>query len=110
MDNLGDSGYKRWTKTEWWQEGFERLWQRDSAGDQNPASDSETQATSPEDGQRTSSPHLQKIVYLTADSEEELTELLADETYIIGGIVDHNRYKVSSVPRAVVLGVDAVGD
>lgn len=35
------------------------------------------------------------VVYLTADSSEELTELKEDETYIIGGIVDHNRYKVS---------------
>lgn len=36
----------------------------------------------------------QSIVYLTADSEEELTELRPNETYIIGGIVDRNRYKV----------------
>jgi tRNA (guanine9-N1)-methyltransferase len=34
------------------------------------------------------------IVYLTADTEDELTELRPDETYIIGGICDHNRYKV----------------
>jgi tRNA (guanine9-N1)-methyltransferase len=37
----------------------------------------------------------QKIIYLTADSEDELTDLKPDETYIIGGIVDHNRYKVT---------------
>ena len=34
------------------------------------------------------------IIYLTADSQDELTELKEGETYIIGGIVDHNRYKV----------------
>lgn len=34
------------------------------------------------------------VVYLTADSEVELSELKEDETYIIGGICDHNRYKV----------------
>ena len=41
-------------------------------------------------------PRLAKssVVYLTADTEDELTELRPDETYIIGGIVDHNRYKV----------------
>ncbi len=41
----------------------------------------------------------QSLVYLTADSEEELQTLKEDETYIIGGIVDRNRYKVrQSVP------------
>lgn len=34
------------------------------------------------------------VVYLTADSEEDLSELKPEETYIIGGICDHNRYKV----------------
>ena len=34
------------------------------------------------------------FVYLTADTENELTELKPNETYIIGGICDHNRYKV----------------
>lgn len=38
----------------------------------------------------------EKIVYLTADSSEELFELNEEETYIIGGICDHNRYKVSA--------------
>jgi Trm5-related predicted tRNA methylase len=37
------------------------------------------------------------IVYLTADSDEELVELKETETYIIGGICDHNRYKVRNV-------------
>lgn len=36
----------------------------------------------------------ENVVYLTADASDELTELKEDETYIIGGIVDHNRYKV----------------
>lgn len=38
----------------------------------------------------------QNVVYLTADSEEELTELKPEEVYIIGGICDHNRYKVNT--------------
>jgi len=35
------------------------------------------------------------FVYLTADAEDELTEVKSHETYIIGGICDHNRYKAS---------------
>lgn len=35
-----------------------------------------------------------KLVYLSADAQEELTTLSEDEIYVIGGIVDRNRYKV----------------
>jgi hypothetical protein len=37
-----------------------------------------------------------KLVYLSADAEEELTTLSEDEVYVIGGIVDRNRYTVSA--------------
>ncbi|KAJ7896975.1 guanine-1-methyltransferase-domain-containing protein, partial [Mycena leptocephala] len=57
--------YKQWKNTEWWAEDYERLW-RD-----NPAA-------------------KHSLVYLTADSDEELTELNPDETYVIGGISDQN--------------------
>lgn len=37
-----------------------------------------------------------KLIYLSADADEELTTLSEDEVYIIGGIVDRNRHKVCS--------------
>jgi hypothetical protein len=56
-----------------------------------------------------------KLVYLSADAEEELETLKEDEVYIIGGIVDHNRYKVSlalcpTVPRDQADAVESVSD
>ena len=48
----------------------------------------------PPETQRSQAPKS-SVVYLTADSPDELFELKEDETYIIGGICDKNRYKVS---------------
>ena len=33
------------------------------------------------------------VIYLTAESENELTDVNENDYYIIGGIVDHNKYK-----------------
>jgi hypothetical protein len=46
-----------------------------------------------------------RLVYLTADATTELTELLPDHAYIIGGIVDRNRYKNLCLDRAKELGI-----
>lgn len=46
-----------------------------------------------------------QIVYLSADAEETLTELKKDEIYIIGGIVDRNRYKFLTLNKAERLGI-----
>lgn len=103
LEGLNDAGYKRWANTEWWHEGYDRLWLGQGAApstneatkganqEETPGIPSQpsTNATGPsqKDVQQT-------VVYLTADSREELTELKPEETYIIGGICDHNRYKV----------------
>ena len=42
----------------------------------------------------------EKIVYLTADAEEEITEIEEDKVYVIGGLVDHNRIKKGTLTKA----------
>ncbi|KAG5221877.1 tRNA (guanine(9)-N(1))-methyltransferase [Salix suchowensis] len=82
LESLNDAGYKRWTNTQWWQEGYEKLW-----------GDGVTERGN--------------VVYLTADADYELLELKEDETYIIGGICDHNRYKNLCLNKAKESGVRA---
>jgi tRNA (guanine9-N1)-methyltransferase len=44
-------------------------------------------------------------VYLTSDSPNTITSLDRSKVYVIGGLVDHNRYKGISYERAVAAGV-----
>ena len=48
---------------------------------------------------------LGDLVYLTADAEEEISELEAGKVYIIGGIVDRNRHKNVCLEKARRLGI-----
>ncbi|KAJ6561477.1 guanine-1-methyltransferase-domain-containing protein [Mycena vulgaris] len=80
LESMSDAGYKRWVNSEWWSEGYERLWAEDPSVKQT-------------------------VVYLTADSDEELTELKPDETYVIGGICDHNRLKNECLNKAEASGI-----
>lgn len=78
LESLADGAYKRWARTEWWEDGYEKLWADDEPGSEP---------------RKTKAPR-ETVVYLTADAEEDLEVLKEGETYIIGGICDHNRYKV----------------
>ncbi|KAF9464817.1 guanine-1-methyltransferase-domain-containing protein [Collybia nuda] len=107
LESLSDASYKRWVNTQWWHDGYERLWQ-----DQGNITRDVTNRSVPGDSTRT--PVLEvtaikeiqhNIIYLTADSEEELTELKPEETYIIGGICDHNRYKNLCLNKAKESGI-----
>jgi hypothetical protein len=104
MKAQNDSGHLRWDKCEWWEEGYEALWRPDTppsaetedqpqSAHDDRAETAETSKTSPPKSARARATQS-SVVYLTADASEELTELKPDESYIIGGVVDRNRYKV----------------
>ncbi|OMJ28982.1 tRNA (guanine(9)-N1)-methyltransferase [Smittium culicis] len=46
-----------------------------------------------------------QLVYLTADSENEITQFDSSKAYIIGGIVDKNRYPKLTFNKAKELGI-----
>ena len=111
LESMGDASYKRWTNAKWWSEGYSRLWENEDipqpdtetgplkSGEKEDSSAFATPSTAQTHPQITGNSNTLKssVIYLTADSEDELSELRPDKTYIIGGICDHNRYKVSLV-------------
>ncbi|KAF9478402.1 hypothetical protein BDN70DRAFT_880005 [Pholiota conissans] len=129
LESLGDASYKRWANTTWMSESYENLWKEHppfpTPGTEglatNPpgATSADTGAVEGIDSAPapvmveevpasfSSSPRISQntIVYLTADTEDELTELRPDETYIIGGICDHNRYKNLCLNKANESGI-----
>ena len=52
-----------------------------------------------------SSDYKSKLVYLTADSENLIDDLDNEKIYIIGGIVDHNKYKKLTYNKANEQGI-----
>jgi len=115
LEGMNDAGYKRWVNTEWWHDGYERLWQSRGVpphpeGNQTNDTDKGEGSAVPShrptgEGGRSQQDIQQSVVYLTADSEEELAELKPEETYIIGGICDHNRYKNLCLNKAKESGI-----
>lgn len=111
-DKMRGRSWEKWTRSYWNEEGVGAVIAslRDNAldcADHTKASSSET--STPKSGvidelsKHVSGPILpssidverHRLVYLSADAEEELSTLSEDEIYVIGGIVDRNRHKVS---------------
>ena len=91
LETQNNAGYKRWTNCEWWDEGYEHLWR-----DERTAEDTTEDNEAKEAERKRSRTSKEAVVYLTADADDELEELREGETYILGGIVDRNRHKVSA--------------
>lgn len=127
---LKDSYDKRqdhfnWKGVEWWEEGFERLYQAEEEeveqSTAEPPSTSDETATAPEKveeeevkdpvkmgvhaGRPKSTAPKSSIIYLTGDSPNVLTHIEPGHTYVLGGIVDRNRYKSLCLNKANELGI-----
>lgn len=83
---LAKAPCERWIGCQWYRGNLE-----DYIKSFNAPSETDESASGPS---RVSS-KTHSLVYLSADAEDELETLRDDEVYIIGGIVDRNRYKVS---------------
>ncbi|KAI0686488.1 guanine-1-methyltransferase-domain-containing protein [Cytidiella melzeri] len=100
LETIGDAAYKRWNDTEWWHESYDRLWagqgiETADSGETGARDDTNVHQTAPKE----------TVVYLTADSNDELSELKEGETYIIGGICDHNRYRNLCLDKSTESGI-----
>lgn len=76
LDSLGDASYIRWSGVQWWTESYEQL----------PISPINANSA-PFEASQSSQFNKKAIIYLTADAEDELSELKEGQVYIIGGIV-----------------------
>lgn len=94
LDAMNDAGYRRWSNTEWWEDSYEHIWTRSFSPARPPSREPTSAPTNSTPETTADADDLRRsVVYFTADSENEILELKEGETYVIGGICDHNRYK-----------------
>lgn len=111
MENFN---WHKWSRCHWWEQGLETLKSQlddpsTSILSAQPVVSDKAQDKAGIDTQsllsRLTGPQVpvdlqagkHKLVYLSADAEDELLSLSEDEIYIIGGIVDRNRHKASLI-------------
>lgn len=127
FDAIDGKPHQNWRGVEWWDDSWDQLWATDEVDAKTGQSQHANTSTDP--GERQSDPDIHdfasnthpdptqttpqkpsrvpqtSIVYLTGDSPNVLDTLTPGETYILGGIVDHNRYKHLCLDRAERAGV-----
>jgi tRNA (guanine9-N1)-methyltransferase len=108
LENKLHGEYKKFTRMEWRSEDVKDIRDAPSRSDSEWEDFKKSKklargaSTISTDGPHLLDPPLrnpfegQEYVYLSADAEYELESLSENETYIIGGIVDRNRYKAST--------------
>lgn len=114
MDSIG-ANHENWKGVEWWENGYEGLYEALSAGamegvegegaDGNAQASSSKIALGHRKGEPRSTAAQSDIIYLTGDSPNILHTIDKGKTYVLGGIVDHNRYKLLCYDKAVAGGI-----
>ncbi|WFD36883.1 tRNA (guanine(9)-N(1))-methyltransferase [Malassezia cuniculi] len=102
MEEKSLATWRRWSRVKLVEKGgIEALWTR-SPSEATDAAAGETEAGS---WAQWTPCDKSQVIYLTADTDETISEMEPGMTYVIGGIVDRNRYKNLCAKKAAALGL-----